>query len=121
MPELPEVEALAAYLRERAVGHTVDRIEVAAISALKTFDPPVSAVAGAPFVAATRHGKFLGLLLGELHLGVHLARAGGLHYRGSVSLAALKASGKGPIALRGRLSARAGVHPAAGGTPKQRA
>ena len=40
MPELPEVEALAGYLRERAVGRRVDRVEVAAISALKTYDPP---------------------------------------------------------------------------------
>jgi formamidopyrimidine-DNA glycosylase len=43
VPELPEVEALAAYLRERAVGHTIARVEVAAISALKTYDPPVTA------------------------------------------------------------------------------
>src|SRR6266545_708341 len=89
MPELPEVEALAAYLRERAVGQTVDRIEVAAISALKTYDPPVSAVAGLPVTGATRHGKFLDITLGsaspgdpaalsaaKLHLVVHLARAG---------------------------------------------
>ena len=35
---------------------------------------------------------------GELHLVVHLARAGWLHYRESLSLAPLKPSGKGPIA-----------------------
>ena len=46
MPELPEVEALAAFLRERAVGRTVVRADVAAFSAVKTFDPPVSALAG---------------------------------------------------------------------------
>src|SRR3954467_2029957 len=38
VPELPEVEALAAYLRERAVGHTVERFEVSSFSALKTYD-----------------------------------------------------------------------------------
>ena len=56
MPELPEVEALAAYLRERAVGHTVQRFEVSSFSALKTYDPPVSAAAGQPVTGACRHG-----------------------------------------------------------------
>ena len=46
MPELPEVEALAAFLRERAAGHVVARVDVVAISALKTFDPPIAALAG---------------------------------------------------------------------------
>ena len=59
MPELPEVEALAAYLRERAVGRRVERLEVAAISALKTYDPPPTAVAGRTVTGAGRHGKFL--------------------------------------------------------------
>jgi formamidopyrimidine-DNA glycosylase len=132
MPELPEVEALAAYLRERAVGHTVDRIEVAAISALKTYDPPVSAVSGAPFRDATRHGKFLDLTFGsaspgdtatpgaaKLHLVVHLARAGWLHYRESLSAAPLKPSGKGPIALRVRLSDGSGFDLTEAGTQKK--
>lgn len=103
MPELPEVEALAAYLRERAVGRTVARVELAAISALKTYDPPVTAVAGRTLAGAGRHGKFLDLSIeGDLHLVVHLARAGWLHYRESLGPAPLK-PGKGPIAARVRL------------------
>src|SRR5215216_7189681 len=103
MPELPEVEALAAYLRERAVGHAVERVDVAAISVLKTYDPPVSAVAGRTITGAGRHGKFLDIEMGpELHLVVHLARAGWLHYREALAPAPLK-PGKGPIALRVRL------------------
>ena len=47
MPELPEVEALASFLRDRAVGRAVQRADVAAFSAVKTFDPPLSALAGA--------------------------------------------------------------------------
>src|SRR3954470_16139997 len=82
VPELPEVEALAAYLRERAVGHTVQRFEVSSFSALKTYDPPAGAVAGMAVTGAGRHGKFLDVELGgELHLIVHLARAGWLQYR----------------------------------------
>ena len=41
MPELPEVEALADHLRRHAVGLTVGRVDVSALSVLKTFDPPV--------------------------------------------------------------------------------
>src|SRR3954471_14424421 len=59
VPELPEVEALAAYLRERAVSHTVQRFEVSSFSALKTYDPPPTAVAGLELSSAGRHGKFL--------------------------------------------------------------
>ena len=47
MPELPEVEALASFLRERATGRAVQRADVAAFSAVKTFDPPLSALPGA--------------------------------------------------------------------------
>ena len=61
VPELPEVEALAAFLRERAVGHAVARLDTPAISALKTFDPPPSAIAGLEITGAGRYGKFLDL------------------------------------------------------------
>ena len=39
MPELPEVESLAAFLREHAVGHTVARADAASFSVLKTSIP----------------------------------------------------------------------------------
>jgi formamidopyrimidine-DNA glycosylase len=118
VPELPEVEALAAYLRERAVGHRVARIDVAAISALKTYDPPVTAAAGKPVTSATRHGKFLDIGIGEdLHLVVHLARAGWLHYREALTLTPLK-PGKGPIALRVRLDDGSGFDLTEAGTQK---
>ena len=39
MPELPEVESLAIYLRERAAGRMIDRADSAAISVLKTYGP----------------------------------------------------------------------------------
>jgi formamidopyrimidine-DNA glycosylase len=106
MPELPEVEALATFLRERAVGRTVKRADVAAISAVKTFDPPLTALTGAYLVDATRHGKFLDLVLaseaaGEvLHLVTHLSRAGWLHWRESLPPAPPRPGGKGPIAFR---------------------
>jgi formamidopyrimidine-DNA glycosylase len=103
VPELPEVEALAADLRERVVGRRVARVDVAAISALKTFDPPPTALHGREITGAGRHGKFLDIAAGDLHLVVHLARAGWLHYRESVPATPLR-PGKGPIALRVRLN-----------------
>jgi formamidopyrimidine-DNA glycosylase len=119
VPELPEVEALAAYLRERAVGHAVERFEVSSFSALKTFDPPPSAVAGRDITGAGRHGKFLDIELGgDLHLVVHLARAGWLHYRDTFKSPAPLKPGSGPIALRVRLDDGSGFDLTEAGTQK---
>jgi formamidopyrimidine-DNA glycosylase len=119
VPELPEVEALAAFLRERAAGHTVDRIEVAAISALKTFDPPITAAAGETITGASRHGKFLDIHVGDrLHLVVHLARAGWLHYRDTFNAKTPLKPGSGPIAVRVRLDDESGFDLTEAGTKK---
>ena len=104
MPELPEVESLALYLRDTATDLRVARADVAAISVLKTFDPPVSALEGARLVDASRRGKFLDIVLvdedGEvIHLVTHLARAGWLHWRKEMSPAPLRPT-KSPLAFR---------------------
>jgi formamidopyrimidine-DNA glycosylase len=119
VPELPEVEALAAYLRERAVSRTVERFEVSSFSALKTFDPPPTAVAGLVVTGAGRHGKFLDVRLGDdLHLVVHLARAGWLHYRDTFKSPAPLKPGSGPIAIRVRLDDGSGFDLTEAGTQK---
>jgi formamidopyrimidine-DNA glycosylase len=118
VPELPEVEALAADLRERVVGHRIERVDIAAISAMKTFDPPPSALHGREVTGAGRFGKFLDLVVGDLHLVIHLARAGWLHYRESITSTPLK-PGKGPIALRVRLDDGAGFDLTEQGTQKK--
>jgi formamidopyrimidine-DNA glycosylase len=117
VPELPEVEALAAYLRDRAVGHVVTRVDTPSIAALKTFDPPPTSLAGLTFTGASRHGKFLDLDVDGLHLVIHLARAGWLHYREALSPAAPK-PGKGPIALRVHLDDDSGFDLTEAGTKK---
>ncbi|MGV0642114.1 Fpg/Nei family DNA glycosylase [Mycolicibacterium sp. XJ879] len=99
MPELPEIEALADHLRRHAVGLTVGRMDVAAFSVLKTFDPAPSALHGQPVTGAGRWGKYLGLQVGDLHLITHLSRAGWLRWSDKLAAAPLK-PGKGPIALR---------------------
>ena len=99
MPELPEVEALADHLRRHAVGLTVGRVDVSALSVLKTFDPPTTALHGREVTGANRWGKYLGLQAGDLHLITHLSRAGWLRWSDQLAAAPLK-PGKGPIALR---------------------
>ena len=99
MPELPEVEALAAFLRENAVGRIVTRVDLASVQAIKTFDPPLSALGGLEVTGVSRHGKFLDLDVSGPHLVVHLARAGWLHWRSGLPPAPPK-PGKGPLALR---------------------
>ena len=100
MPELPEVEALADHLRRHAVGLTVGRVDVAALSVLKTFDPPISALHGQVVTGANRWAKYLGLQCGDLHLITHLSRAGWLRWSDQLSPAPLRPGGKSPIALR---------------------
>ncbi|BFO19068.1 hypothetical protein SHKM778_54560 [Streptomyces sp. KM77-8] len=78
MPELPEVEALRSFLSEQAVGLEVVRVLPVAVSVLKTFAPPLSAVEGHVIAGVRRYGKFLGLEMeGGPFLVTHLARGGG--------------------------------------------
>ncbi|MEU8999387.1 DNA-formamidopyrimidine glycosylase family protein [Streptomyces caniferus] len=102
MPELPEVEALSRFLGERLVGRSVARVYPVSIHALKTYDPPVSALEGRRFDDVTRHGKFLDLRVGGLHLVMHLARAGWVRWSDRLPEAPPR-PGKGPLALRVRL------------------
>jgi formamidopyrimidine-DNA glycosylase len=103
MPELPEVEALAAFLRENAVGRSVIRVDAAAISAVKTYDPPLSALGGLTVTGAGRHGKFLDIDVDGLHFITHLSRAGWLQWRNSLPAVPPK-PGRGPIAVRVHLT-----------------
>ncbi|ALE79811.1 MULTISPECIES: DNA-formamidopyrimidine glycosylase family protein [Pseudonocardia] len=105
MPELPEVEALAHHLREHAVYRPVARVDLASMSALKTFDPPVSALVGRVVTGASRFGKFLSVDFddrpdtGPLHLVTHLSRAGWLRWHTTAGVTPPK-PGRGPLQLR---------------------
>ncbi|WP_062430658.1 Fpg/Nei family DNA glycosylase [Herbidospora daliensis] len=104
MPELPEVESLAEYLRERAVGQVVQAVDVVAFSALKTVSPQISALGGLTVTTVARHGKFLDLDCDGIHLIFHLARGGWLRWRDDLSGAKPVRPGKGPLALRVRFA-----------------
>jgi formamidopyrimidine-DNA glycosylase len=104
MPELPEVELLCRRLDERCAGRKVSRLDLASISALKTFDPPLRSLVGRTFESCSRRGKFICIRLGAdgtapEWLVMHLARAGWVKWRTKLSTAPLKLGG-GPIVLR---------------------
>ncbi|WP_441958110.1 Fpg/Nei family DNA glycosylase [Mycolicibacterium houstonense] len=118
MPELPEVEALADHLRRHATGRDVTRIDVAALSVLKTFDPPTTALHGQTVTGANRWGKYLGLEVGPWHLITHLSRAGWLRWSDKLAPTPLR-PGKGPIALRVHLGDGLGFDLTEAGTQKR--
>ncbi|MFD6056427.1 Fpg/Nei family DNA glycosylase [Rhodococcus wratislaviensis] len=111
MPELPEVEALAEFLREHAVGAVVGRVDVAALSVLKTFDPPITDLQGRDVRGAARFGKHLALDCSGLWLVTHLSRGGWLRWTDNPSTAPPK-PGKGPLALRVHFFTPEGATPA---------
>src|SRR5450756_2082319 len=130
MPELPEVEALAVFLRDHAGGRVVARAEAASFAVLKTFDPPLPALAGRVITAVGRRGKFLDLTCGgsvggaadgatdELHLVMHLARAGWLRWRDDIPDKPVR-PGKSPLAFRLVLDDGSGFDLTEAGTQKR--
>ncbi|MFE9932745.1 Fpg/Nei family DNA glycosylase [Streptomyces sp. NPDC005533] len=118
MPELPEVEALREYLDEHLTGRVVERVLPLAVSVLKTYDPPLSALEGQTAGATARYGKFLALPIGGLHLVTHLARAGWLRWQDTLP-AQPPRPGKGPLALRVALEDGGGFDLTEAGTQKR--
>ena len=134
MPELPEVEALAVFLREHASGRAIARAEAASFAVLKTFDPPLSALSGRVIGEIARHGKFLDLSCGsaldqagvggagagggDLHLIMHLARAGWLRWRDDIPDKPAR-PGKSPLAFRLVLEDGSGFDLTEAGTQKR--
>jgi formamidopyrimidine-DNA glycosylase len=112
------VEALAAFLRQRASGHAIARAEAASFAVLKTFDPPLSALAGLAIGAVGRRGKFLDLACGDLHLVMHLARAGWLRWRDEQPDKPVR-PGKSPLAFRLVLDDGGGFDLTEAGTQKR--
>lgn len=118
VPELPEVDALARFLTEQAGGQELVRVEVGALSALKTFDPPIEALRGRTLSGVGRRGKYLCFDTGGLWLVVHLARGGWVQWRQAVPPARAK-PGRGPLALRVGLSGGSGFDITEQGTEKR--
>jgi formamidopyrimidine-DNA glycosylase len=121
VPELPEVHALAVDLGSRLSGRVIDRLDILAFPALKTVDPPLSALHGRRISAVSRHGKFLDLSAdgpGDvLHLVTHLARAGWIRWREKAPVPSGR-PGSGPLAARLVLDDGSGFDVTEAGTKK---
>ena len=104
MPELPEVQALVEFLDNQMRGRRVERCELGAIAALKTFDPRLDDLVGRPVSSCSRRGKFVCLDFDGLWLVVHLALGGWVKWWDSLPATKARPS-RSPIALRVGLSA----------------
>src|SRR6478736_5375954 len=79
MPELPEVEITARLLDRALAGAAIESAVAPGINALKTFDPPLSTLAGERIEHVERRGKHLIVRTsGDLALLLHLMSAGRL-------------------------------------------
>jgi formamidopyrimidine-DNA glycosylase len=78
MPELPEVEITARRLSRAATGAAIESALAPGMVTMKTFDPPLDALAGATIAGVRRAGKMLVVDAGELVVLVHLMSAGRL-------------------------------------------
>jgi formamidopyrimidine-DNA glycosylase len=79
MPELPEVEITARLIGAAIAGRVIESAFAPGVNALKTYDPPLSAIEGATLQGAERRGKlFLISLDGDMALLIHLMSAGRL-------------------------------------------
>jgi len=75
VPELPEVQALVDFLRERTNGLAIVGVELGSISVLKTYDPAPSSLIGLPVSDVARHGKFIDIEAEGLDVNLHAESA----------------------------------------------
>jgi formamidopyrimidine-DNA glycosylase len=78
MPELPEVEITARRLSRASAGAEIESALAPGMVTMKTFDPPIDALAGRTLLGVRRIGKMLAIETGELVVLVHLMSAGRL-------------------------------------------
>jgi formamidopyrimidine-DNA glycosylase len=78
MPELPEVEITARRLDAAVQGATIESALAPGMNVMKTFDPPLEALAGREVGGVRRIGKMPVVQLGDLSLLIHLMSAGRL-------------------------------------------
>ena len=78
MPELPEVEIAARRLNRALGGAEIESALAPGMVTMKTFDPPLEALAGRSITGVGRRGKMLVVEVGDLALLIHLMSAGRL-------------------------------------------
>jgi formamidopyrimidine-DNA glycosylase len=80
MPELPEVEIVVRRLDAALAGATVESALAPGMNVMKTFDPPLEALAGRELTGVRRIGKLPVVEFGDLALLIHLMSAGRLRW-----------------------------------------
>jgi formamidopyrimidine-DNA glycosylase len=80
MPELPEVEITVRRLNTALAGVRVESALAPGMNVMKTFDPPLEALAGRELTGVRRIGKLPVVEFGDLALLIHLMSAGRLRY-----------------------------------------
>src|SRR3954449_1756989 len=77
MPELPEVEIWARRLGATLEGAKVESALAPGVVTMKTFDPPLSSLAGQSLTGVRRFGKMLSIdWSGDVSLLIHLMHGG---------------------------------------------
>jgi formamidopyrimidine-DNA glycosylase len=108
MPELPEVDALAEFLRPHLAGDFVTRTDIAELSILKTVTPCLDALDGLEITEVARHGRALIIGFDGLDLVCCFARMGWLTWHATVPRSPVR-MGKGPLGMRVTLASGAAV------------
>jgi formamidopyrimidine-DNA glycosylase len=82
MPELPEIMLYLAALEQRVVEQPLQRIRMASISLLKTFEPPIAVLEGKTVRSVRRLGKRIVFDFDDdLHVVIHLMIAGRFQWK----------------------------------------
>ncbi len=119
MPELPDVEVYREVLARRLVGKAITRLRVRTPFVLRTFDPPISALAGKKVTGVRRLGKRIVFVLeDDLFLVVHLMVAGRFKWNdkpdagipGKLGIAAFDFTGATVILTEASMKKRASIH-----------
>lgn len=118
MPELPDVVVYVESLRRHVGGSVLCEVKLASPFLLRTFDPPLAAVAGKRVLGVERLGKRIALALeDDLYLVLHLMIAGRLRWRpsgtkvpGRVGLAAFEFSTGTVVLTEAGSKKRAALH-----------
>ena len=82
MPELPEIVLYLHALEERIIERRLERLRIASISLLKTFDPPAATLEGKRIIGLRRLGKRIVIdFEADLHAVIHLMIAGRFQWK----------------------------------------
>ena len=82
MPELPDVVVYLERLDAKLSGHVLEKVRVASVFVVRSFDPPITALVGKRVVDFRRIGKRLVFVFeDDLFLVMHLMIAGRLQWR----------------------------------------